>query len=102
MRGRPPRSALFPYATVFRSQALSRSFTTTANGSGQIVIAFTQGGADNPFIGGIEILSIYAEYTAALQTPPQIVCRILPKTNGPTNTTAPTNTPTTTNTPTPT
>src|SRR5258708_37116815 len=60
MRGRPPRSALFPYATVFRSQALSRSFTTTANGSGQIVIAFTQGGADNPFIGGIEILSTNA------------------------------------------
>ena len=44
------------FAAAGFKQALSRSFTATANGSGQIVIAFTQGGADNPFISGIEIL----------------------------------------------
>jgi hypothetical protein len=35
--------------------AVVRQFTVTANSSGQIVIAFTQGGADNPFISAIEI-----------------------------------------------
>ena len=43
------------YATAGYKTALRKQFSTTANGSGQIVIAFTQGGADNPFISGIEI-----------------------------------------------
>ncbi|GHO96330.1 hypothetical protein KSF_063780 [Reticulibacter mediterranei] len=43
------------YATVGYKTALRKQFSTTANSSGQIVIAFTQGGADNPFISGIEI-----------------------------------------------
>src|SRR5207244_9013837 len=38
-------------------KAVARSFTATANASGQIAIVFSQGGADNPFISGIEILS---------------------------------------------
>lgn len=36
-------------------KALARQFTVAANGSGQIVIAFTQGGVDNPFISGLEL-----------------------------------------------
>lgn len=43
------------YATAGYKKALAKSFNVTANGSGQIVIAFTQGGADNPFINGIEV-----------------------------------------------
>ena len=43
------------YATAGYKTALSRAFTATANSSGQIVIAFSQGAADNPFISGIEI-----------------------------------------------
>ena len=43
------------YATVGYKKALARQFMVTANGSGQIVIAFTQGPADNPFVNGIEI-----------------------------------------------
>ncbi len=43
------------YATAGYKKALARQFTVTANGSGQIVIAFTQGPADNPFVNGIEI-----------------------------------------------
>ena len=38
--------------------ALQKQFTVTANSSGQIVIAFTHGTADNPFISGIERSSI--------------------------------------------
>lgn len=39
-----------------QNQALTEQFNTTANSSGQIVIAFTNGGADNPEINGIEVL----------------------------------------------
>jgi len=67
------------YATAGYKRALGRWFNATANSSGQIVIAFTQGGADNPFISGIEIIS---------QAP-------TPTPGGPT----PTRTPTRTNTP---
>jgi hypothetical protein len=38
------------------NKAITEQFTTTANGSGQITIAFIQGGADNPMVSGIEIL----------------------------------------------
>jgi hypothetical protein len=44
------------FAAAGFKHAVSRNFTATANASGQIAIAFTQGGADNPFISGIEIL----------------------------------------------
>jgi hypothetical protein len=43
------------YATAGYKTAVRKAFTATANSSGQIVIAFTQGAADNPFISGIEI-----------------------------------------------
>jgi hypothetical protein len=43
------------YAQVGYKKALQKQFSVTANSSGQIVIAFTQGGADNPFVSGIEI-----------------------------------------------
>lgn len=43
------------FATVGYKTALQKQFTATANGSGQIVIAFTHGTADNPFISGIEV-----------------------------------------------
>jgi hypothetical protein len=48
-------TSLDVYATVGYKTALQKQFTTTANSSGQIVIAFTQAGADNPFINAIEI-----------------------------------------------
>jgi len=37
-------------------KAIVKEFTATANGSGQIVIAFSRGTADNPEIAGIEVL----------------------------------------------
>jgi len=43
------------YATVGLDAALLESFTATANSSGQIVITFTVGAADQPLIMGIEI-----------------------------------------------
>lgn len=45
------------FALAGYKHAISRAFNVNANGSGQIVVAFSQGGADNPFINGIEVLS---------------------------------------------
>lgn len=45
------------YANAGQFKALVEQFNTTANSSGQIVISFTQGTADNPEVAGIEILS---------------------------------------------
>jgi hypothetical protein len=43
------------YGTVGLNAALVDSFNTTANSSGQIVIAFTPGAADQPLLMGIEV-----------------------------------------------
>jgi beta-galactosidase len=43
------------YATVGVNAALLKTFTATANSSGQIVIAFSLGAANQPVVSGIEI-----------------------------------------------
>ena len=39
-----------------RNKAVVEQFTAVANTAGQVVIAFTQAGPDNPEVNGIEIL----------------------------------------------
>jgi hypothetical protein len=55
INGTPVLTSFDVYATAGYKAALQKQFSAVANSSGQIVIAFTQGGADNPFISGIEI-----------------------------------------------
>jgi chitodextrinase len=43
------------YGTVGKDAALLQTFNTTANSSGQIVIAFTDGAANQPLVMGIEV-----------------------------------------------
>jgi hypothetical protein len=43
------------YGTVGADAALLETFTATANSSGQIVIAFAAGAANQPVVSGIEI-----------------------------------------------
>ena len=43
------------YGAVGLNAALLETFTATANSSGQIVIAFTEGAADQPVVSGIEV-----------------------------------------------
>jgi hypothetical protein len=43
------------YATVGENAALVKTFTATANSSGDIVIAFTTGAANQPLLMGIEV-----------------------------------------------
>ncbi|MBA3469045.1 MAG: carbohydrate-binding protein [Herpetosiphonaceae bacterium] len=57
INGTPVLSGFDVYAAAGFKRAIGKSFTATANSSGQIVVAFSQGGADNPFISGIEIIS---------------------------------------------
>jgi len=45
------------YAHVGKNAALVETFTATANSSGQIVIAFTNGAANQPVVMGIEVRS---------------------------------------------
>ena len=71
------------YATVGYKTALQKQFSTTANSSGQIVIAFTQDGADNPFINAIEI------YNPAGGTPTPTPTATATHTPTPTPTTTP-------------
>jgi hypothetical protein len=51
-----------------RDTAVTELFTTTANASGQIVISFTKGAADQPKVSGIEVLA----GTVAPPPPPSI------------------------------
>ena len=54
-------------ATGGYKTAVQKQFAVTANSNGQIIIAFTQGTADNPFISGIELWTATA--TAPTPTP---------------------------------
>ena len=94
-------SAFDVYAAAGFKHAIGKSFNATANGSGQIVIAFSQGGADNPMINGIEIISqsgatpvnTSTSTLTATRTPTPTITNTIP---GPTSTF--TRTPTATNT----
>src|SRR3984957_2533000 len=55
INGTPVLTNLDIYATVGLDAALLESYTATANSSGQIVIAFTAGSADQPLVMGIEV-----------------------------------------------
>jgi parallel beta-helix repeat protein len=55
MNGTPRLTNLDVFATAGYKTALQKSLEVTANSSGQIVIVFTQAGADNPFVNGIEL-----------------------------------------------
>jgi len=57
------------YATVGENAALLETFTATANSSGQIVIAFTLGAANQPVVSGIEIRSTSGSCIAAPAAP---------------------------------
>ena len=43
------------YGTVGKDTALLETFHTTANSSGQIVIAFPDGAANQPVVMGVEV-----------------------------------------------
>src|SRR5256885_13021313 len=89
---RPPRSRLFPYTTLFRSKVPSprspaSGFTALVigPGGGRDLASALVFGADR--VDGVEINPIIAddvrseEHTSELQSPCNIVCRLLLETN---------------------
>ncbi len=76
-------SAFDVYAAAGYKHAISKNFAAVANSSGQIVIAFSQGGADNPFISGIEILSQSGPTATPSRTPTGTTPTFQPPTNTP-------------------
>src|SRR2546430_7305696 len=69
---RPPRSTLFPYTTLFRSQVVEHLFRHEA---GKMVATLTR-------IFGVEHLSLAEdvrseEHTSELQSQSNLVCRLL-------------------------
>src|SRR2546426_3151272 len=73
---RPPRSTLFPYTTLFRSEADPPSHRGRRRPQQQ------QGQRDGPGLRALPLLLLWAasrseEHTSELQSPCNLVCRLL-------------------------
>src|SRR5256885_7583337 len=72
---RPPRSTLFPYTTLFRSQAirafLQRGVTVVDDLAGEVI------GRATHAISADEVPRRSEEHTSELQSPCNLVCRLL-------------------------
>src|SRR5260370_14906016 len=75
---RPPRSTLFPYTTLFRSEAV-----TWRGGNGEVHVAMTPGegvlmpGTDAGVGAGHQHTLRSEEHTSELQSHLNLVCRLL-------------------------
>src|SRR3712207_7179580 len=95
---RPPRSTLFPYTTLFRSQPAVRAVAAAAGGAGPAAVALAAGlagqrgagvGADDALLprhrqprrrGGVVLPrrpGRSEEHTSELQSRQYLVCRLL-------------------------
>src|SRR2546429_5805030 len=80
---RPPRSTLFPYTTLFRSCASTRTLGSsprTVNETPELAIGAVSGSANswlllNPFTAMTDLRS--EEHTSELQSRLHLVCRLL-------------------------
>src|SRR5256885_5298966 len=70
---RPPRSTLFPYTTLFRSKIASPNSDSRTTTSGLSTTTVRT----NPESGPKERLSRSEEHTSELQSPCNLVCRLL-------------------------
>src|SRR5256885_7841516 len=68
---RPPRSTLFPYTTLFRSQGI------TSTPKINLLYARRNGLADQIRCRGLECHERSEEHTSELQSPCNLVCRLL-------------------------
>src|SRR2546426_4699754 len=75
---RPPRSTLFPYTTLFRSENGADAYAKTRERKVSVVIFLNgqaQQPADGTYCGGRSPRS--EEHTSELQSPCNLVCRLL-------------------------
>src|SRR5256885_5058284 len=78
---RPPRSTLFPYTTLFRSRTLSDTSAASKAKELCIRMAHLASRVDRPAGDRIEVLvgkcERSEEHTSELQSPCNLVCRLL-------------------------
>src|SRR2546426_7739807 len=81
---RPPRSTLFPYTTLFRSAAIGREAGEDEGADAAPQQLGLQVGADEcavvsrrPWPAGIVLHARSEEHTSELQSPCNLVCRLL-------------------------
>src|SRR5258708_12781289 len=73
---RPPRSTLFPYTTLFRSQRLAKGPDAAARHQLQRAVA-TRAGGRQKREAAQDVLGRSEEHTSELQSPDHLVCRLL-------------------------
>src|SRR5258708_29600090 len=72
---RPPRSTLFPYTTLFRSDSIQN--VLEIEGHGQVVFLFRRGSAATASAHHSAAAARSEEHTSELQSPDHLVCRLL-------------------------
>src|SRR5258708_26163601 len=75
---RPPRSTLFPYTTLFRSEFAADGFLDRNDG---MHLEYESGKHRTEFVNGHRIVTFHQhrseEHTSELQSPDHLVCRLL-------------------------
>src|SRR5256885_13197271 len=77
---RPPRSTLFPYTTLFRSAGRRAAGSRTGvgeSGAGVKAVVFGPGRIGCGFLGQVFHGARSEEHTSELQSPCNLVCRLL-------------------------
>src|SRR5256885_7178785 len=75
---RPPRSTLFPYTTLFRSRLMLRALRESAGGAVAVTDAELVAAArELQTLEGIDASPRSEEHTSELQSPCNLVCRLL-------------------------
>src|SRR5258707_7499551 len=87
---RPPRSTLFPYTTLFRSQAAAAGVRCAADDDWSDIFSRILAEKIEPRLGIGRATIRSEEHTSELQSRPYLVCRLLPGEKTPTVRSGPT------------
>src|SRR2546426_5048717 len=74
---RPPRSTLFPYTTLFRSKTVSALTTTATTASTNTRVRTAPTRLTKVPIISVTVTTRSEEHTSELQSPCNLVCRLL-------------------------
>src|SRR5690348_18129368 len=86
---RPPRSTLFPYTTLFRSNDTVDLVFSSGNGVCVVDDSWFDYALEAEVLGMPVKIARSEEHTSELQSPVHLVCRLLPEKKKPTQTVSP-------------